>query len=320
MPIRWKTPLSYPAPPFMWHGEVAVGKSAVAVLCFAGDTSTMTSGDVPDDRTRRAIENRLNASISSCSKSVGEIIAPALELRHRQWRRDAMTAQQFRNTLNLHSVNLFQGHASSNYLATFDVGDVFDGYRLQIISDGKAVTNARLQPPMGADGLKRMMPNLSQAKSTLLLESASPKKRPTHTSAKHKVQIKWVAEPKYDRKRRKWIGVVAASRREVVVVADAAQSKTQPAWLNGRIGQALSQLSAAMNDVVPQIADLYNDSWADDREVSNAAVKRRISIDSVEINDSDDWSLWLGDGDLFDGHWIRVDVDADANVSFELLG
>ncbi len=80
---------------------------------------------------------------------------------------------------------------------------------------------------------------------------------------------------------------------------------------------------AARRYAAAELLDLYNDVWAgnsDDADTESgpgtpAGFARRLTLDDVHIADSGSLSLWYDDGDLFRGHVVVVQVDADGNFT-----
>lgn len=323
MPLKWTKPLSYDNSLCAWQGQIQSGSVVVNISCFDGDSAKLAAGTAPDDATKRTIEDRVTANLASCTQNVGKIIEPAIAHWQAQWRADreqTLSPERFVEAMQLFEMNLFQGRESPQYMATYDVGNLFGGYRLQIMSNGEVLTDARLQPPLSNDKTERLLPNLLNTKAIIPIEppAATP---PTRLKRPKRLpELQWASEPVFDRKRKAWIGTVVASRLEVTVTADGSPAKKPPTWISERTRNVLPLLKQVMTLAIPQIAELYNDSWNEGRDLSDKSVGRKLSIDSIAIHDGDDWSIWLRDGDLFEGHWIRVDVDEDDAVSFELMG
>ena len=107
-------------------------------------------------------------------------------------------------------------------------------------------------------------------------------------------------------------------RYEITVNAD---NKDDPvSWVDELLSRILAKLADATTEAAHQLTELYNSSWVQDWELKPAGIKRRIKLTSMSLNRDESWGMLFSDGDLFGGHWIRVTVGADGEVSSELWG
>lgn len=67
-----------------------------------------------------------------------------------------------------------------------------------------------------------------------------------------------------------------------------------------------------VNDyAVKQLLELKNDSWLDEdeEELSEAQFLAKMSLESIDIDESGSFTFWHDDGNLFFGHSIQISGD-----------
>jgi hypothetical protein len=125
------------------------------------------------------------------------------------------------------------------------------------------------------------------------------------------MSVNWIEPLKFVKQSWDWIGLVEFQGSTVEVASK---------WADKRLSRILACIVPVTKEAAHQLTELYNDEWIEDRALSVTAVKRRIELNSIDLDRENKWAMWFTDDDLFGGHWIRVNIDVSGEVTLELYG
>ena len=321
---KWIQPIQFDPGTWNWCGTFAWGRREIRVFCKYFGKRQVAAGAHPPDAVRRQVEERIAAAIANHERDSEIAAGPLANLYNAHWRTGSArktSSGSLLKRLKWQSLFLDQGETRDQYRLVYEKLDLFSGYEPYTQFDLGKVCSIGVASPLGLDGGPLLpYPGVDRAQAGIpSSQSERTQMQGPNTRAKT-AKINWSQTLSFDKRRKVWLGQIKVRVRTIDIVVNAPKSAAPPHWAASRLRTILPQLKSAMSAAVAQLTELYNESWVEERELSSTAVRRRIKLDSIEYSDDDEWSLWFNDGDLFEGHLIRADVQSSGEVDCQLLG
>lgn len=324
MSVNWIEPLTLAKQSWNWVGLVEFQGSTVEVTSQCFEQKDYRHGDSPQPRLAKKIERLVQKAMDNHERDMSTI-GPALEdLYNQHWVPPGgrkLSSGRLGKELQLKGIHLAQGVTRNQYQLIFsDPRDRFRSYMPTSEIDLGEINSIFLDTPRGLSG-EPLLPYLGAMQyAELPAEETTPRIAEKVPLTKRTRRFKWIEPFSYHAKKGLWTGVIEFQKKRLEIRIETAKKERPESWSDNRLSKILACIVPATKEAAHQLTELYNDAWIEDRELSVAAVKRRIKLDSLDLDREENWTMWFTDGDLFGGHWIRVDIDVSGEVTFELSG
>ena len=325
MNIEWVQPVTFKKKKHDWVGQIELQGTSVEIVCKHIWGSKPRDGIVAGDVFVRKIERAILKAIDYCDESTLSVLSEALgELYNQHWRPKGgrnIKPDKLTTELKLARIDFSLNSRWADYRLRFaPIEKRFRGYIPCCCVDRGKVSYPSLDCPRD-ENWQPTLPYLEDMQEAKLPRAASDRLTQKVPLTEQTKNFKWVAQLSFDAKGKQWIdGEIVYQRKRYEIKVNASKKDDPESWVDLRLSRILAQLSAATKEASHQLAELYNDSWMEDRELSATGVKRRIKLESLTLNRDESWQMWFADGDLFGGHWIDVSIDTNGEVTQNLCG